>query len=335
VIRTTILFIVLAGEMTWAAIGGRSMAAELTGELKEVRGQIVYESHREGNWDLFVCNADGSNSRNLTQTPAVDEMYPKVSPDGTRICFLADEGTGKDKVRNVYYMLRDGTQRQLVAKNGRDPCWSPDGTRIAYLPGEFEQYTLKDFASRGLSIFDLAAGKSSPHPNLDLHHLYNLCWSADGNWFVATVHGGMGFQHAIIAFEANGKRVVNLNIPGCRPDLSSDGKHIAWGASDFALRVAEIDWSGPRVVGAHDLITSDKPIEVYHIDWSDDGRHIVFSRGPSHKSLGAPPEMIGAMAEGWDICVAATDAPNRMLQITHDGKGNKEPDWLPAGATNK
>ena len=34
-------------------------------------------------------------------------------------------------------------------------------------------------------------------------------------------------------------------------------------------------------------------------------------------------------AEGWDICVAATDAPNRLLQITHDGKCNKEPDWTP------
>ena len=225
-------------------------AEGLADELKPLGQYVVYESHREGNWDLFRCKADGSDGVNLTGTKDCDELYPHVSPDGSKICFLADEKSGSEKVRNVYYMLADGSQRTLVASNGRDPCWNPDGTKIAYLPGEFEQYTLKDFASRGLMIYDLVTGVAAPHPNPDLHHLYNLCWSADGNWFVATVHGGMGFQHAILAIEAQGKRVVDLGIPGCRPDLSSDGKRIAWGASDFVLRMAEIDWSGPEGRGS-------------------------------------------------------------------------------------
>jgi Tol biopolymer transport system component len=139
----------------------------------------------------------------------------------------------------------------------------------------------------------------------------------------------MGYQHAILAIEARGKRVVDLEIPGCRPDLSRDGKQIAWGASDFVLRVADIDWSGPRVVNARDLVTSEKPIEVYHIDWSPDGKHVAFSRGPAHKRLGPAPEMVGAEAEGWDICVASIAAGNRVFPITQDGKGNKEPDWAP------
>jgi Tol biopolymer transport system component len=299
-------------------------------ELRGASGQIIYESRRDGNWDLFTCRADGSQNVNLTRTPDSNEMYPHVSPDGSRICFLVDEGAEADKSRNVYYMNRDGSGRTLVARNGRDPCWSPDGKRIAYLPGEFAEFTLKDFASRGLMIYDLASGKATPHPNDQLHHLYNLCWSADGNWFVATVHGGMGFQHAIIAFEAAGTRVQNLDIPGCRPDLSTDGRHVAWGASDFVLRTAEIDWSGPKIVGARDLISSKKPIEVYHVDWSPDGKFITFSRGPARKNLGPAPEMIGATAESWDICVATTAEPDRLIQITHDGQSNKEPDWMPA-----
>ena len=99
-------------------------------------------------------------------------------------------------------------------------------------------------------IYDLANGGAHRTPILSCIILYNLCWSADGAWFVATVHGGMGYQHAILAIEAHGNRVVDLKIPGCRPDLSRDGKQIAWGASDFVLRVADIDWSGPRVVNS-------------------------------------------------------------------------------------
>src|SRR5262245_35979856 len=64
---------------------------ELLAELKTYSHKIVYESNRDGNFDLYVVNADGSNPVNLTRTPDVDELYPKPSPDSTRICFVADE----------------------------------------------------------------------------------------------------------------------------------------------------------------------------------------------------------------------------------------------------
>src|SRR6516225_3747079 len=82
---------------------------DLLAELKTYPHKIVYESNRNGNFELYLCNADGSNPVNLTNTPDVDEVYPKPSPDGTRICFCADEGKGPSRVRNVYYMNRDGT----------------------------------------------------------------------------------------------------------------------------------------------------------------------------------------------------------------------------------
>jgi Tol biopolymer transport system component len=260
-------------------------------------------------------------------------MYPHVSPDGSKICFLVDEGEGQAKKRNVYVMNRDGTGREQVAVNGRDPCFSPDGTAVVYLKGEFEEFTLRDYASKGVSLFDLATRRDRPHPNPEIHHLYNICCTADGKWLVATVHAGMGCSHAILAIEAQGKRVVNLQIPGCRPDLSPDGKRIAWGASDFTLCVADLDFSGPepKVVNRRDAIRSEKPIESYHVDWSPDAKYLTFSRGPQQKKkLGAAPEMIGAQAEGWDICVADAGADNRWIAITSDGKSNKEPDWAPA-----
>src|SRR5262249_5999237 len=97
----------------------------LLAELKNYPHKIVYETNRDGNWELYLCNADGSNSVNLTRTPDVDELYPKPSPDGSKICFVADVGKGDAKVRNIYYMKSDGTGRIKVAENGREPCWSP------------------------------------------------------------------------------------------------------------------------------------------------------------------------------------------------------------------
>jgi Tol biopolymer transport system component len=258
-------------------------------------------------------------------------MYPHVSPDGTRVCFVVEQGKGAAKSRNVYYMNLDGSGRTLVARNARQPCWGPDGTAIAYLKGEYDKYCHLDFATKGLVIYDLKTGKHREHPNKKLHHLYTLCWSPDGQWFLATVHAGMGYKHAILAIEANGTNAYNLEIPGCRPDISSDGKKVAWGASDWALRVADLDFTGsaPRLTNSRDFVTSEKPIMVYHADWSPDGRYVAFSRGPFKKRLGAHPAIVGLRAEGWNICVADPTAMNRWVAITSDGKDNKEPDWAP------
>jgi Tol biopolymer transport system component len=307
-------------------------ADDLGVELKRLDAKIVYESYATGNWDLFVVNADGSKPTNLTRTLDLDELYPHVSPDGTRISFLVDEGQGPKRSRNLYLMNVDGTDRILVARNARDQCFNGDGTRLAYLKGEYEEYSLKDYATRGLWIYDLKTRRHQQHPNKELVHLYNLCWAPDGKWFVATVHAGMGYKHAILAIEAHGPRVVDLHLPGCRPDLSPDGRHIAWGASDWALRVADIDFSGPepRVANARDVVTSEKPMEVYHVDWSPDGRYLAFSRGPKHKGLGMPPEMVGVRAEGWDLSVADSRATNRYMALTTSGHSNKEPDWAAA-----
>jgi hypothetical protein len=122
--------------------------------LKAIPFKIVYETYRETdgkeNWELFLINADGSDATNLTRTKDVHELYPHASPDGKKISFVVDEGTGKAKSRNVYYMNIDGSGRVKVADNGREPCWSPDGKTIAYTGGEYERYTTRAFGSKGL-----------------------------------------------------------------------------------------------------------------------------------------------------------------------------------------
>ncbi len=304
-------------------------AAELVDDMKQVSPRIVYETWQDDNWELFTIRADGSDMANLTKTPDQNELYPHASPDGTKICFVCDEGSDADKIRNVYVMNLDGTDRKLVAANGRDPCWKSDSTAIAYLKGEVEEFTFTDYATKGIFIYDLASGQHRQHPNQDLLHLYNVCWSPDGKWFISTVHAGMGYKHAILAIEAEGQGVYDLAIPGCRPDISPDGKRLAWGASDWALRIGDLDFSDatPKVLNARDVVTSEKPMKIYHVDWSPCGQYIAFSRGPDRKILGTIPEVVGAKAKDWNIGVADANQTNRWMPITSDGNCNKEPDW--------
>lgn len=321
-----------------AATGALAASPEeekLLAELKQLPYRIVYETFRDTNWELFMVNPDGSNPVNLTRTPEESEMYPHVSPDGKKVCFVADEGQGKAKRRNVYLMNLDGTGRAKVAASGRDPCWTPDGKGVVYLKDEIEDLSYKDFATKGLWTYDLAGRKPQQHPNHDLYHLYNVCCSADGNWLVSTVHAGMGFSHAILAIEAKGASVVKLGIGGCRPDLSPDGKKIAWGSDDWTLNVGDFEVVGgkPKVANIRRVATSKQPIHVYHVDWSPDGKYVAFSRGPTKDVMGYPPEMVGIKAQGWDICVADASTTDRWVAITTDGKSNKEPDWAPAAET--
>ena len=92
-------------------------AEELAEALKQVPTSIVYETWQDNNWELFTIRADGSEMTNLTKTPDRHELYPHVSPDGRKISFVCDEGTGAGKIRNVYVMNLDGTDRKLVATN--------------------------------------------------------------------------------------------------------------------------------------------------------------------------------------------------------------------------
>jgi Tol biopolymer transport system component len=306
---------------------------DLLAELKSYPHKIVYETNRDGNWELYLCNADGSNPVNLTKTPDVDELYPKPSPDGSKICFVADEGKGDAKIRNIYYMNVDGTGRVKIAENGREPCWSPDGTKIAYMKGEFEKFTFSDTATKGLYIYDLATKQTRQHVNEKLLHLYTLNWSRDGKWFVATVHGGMGFQHTILAIEANGDKFYDLKLKGCRPNISPDGKKVCWGHGDYCAGVADLDFSEstPKAINIHNVVESKDPIETYHITWSPDMKYITFTRGPKFKGKslkGILPEFPGVEAPDWNVCVADASQKDRWVAITSDGKSCKQPSWV-------
>ena len=92
--------------------------------------KIVFVSDRDGNADIYSCNADGSNISRLTNDAGTDDQ-PAWSPDRSHIAFVSDR-TGSPE---IYIMNADGSnvvRRTFSESYCQNPAWSPDGTRIAY-----------------------------------------------------------------------------------------------------------------------------------------------------------------------------------------------------------
>jgi hypothetical protein len=93
-------------------------------------GQMVFNSSRGDNREIWVMRADGTGKTNITQD-AADDWWPDWSPDGSRIVFHSDRDGGFD----IYSMSPDGKDvRRLTEFPGLayDGSWSPDGSRIAF-----------------------------------------------------------------------------------------------------------------------------------------------------------------------------------------------------------
>jgi Tol biopolymer transport system component/Flp pilus assembly protein TadD len=54
-------------------------------------GTIAFMSNRDGNWEIYTMNLDGSGLRRLTNNAALDGL-PVWSPDGKTIAFVSDQG---------------------------------------------------------------------------------------------------------------------------------------------------------------------------------------------------------------------------------------------------
>ncbi len=317
---------------------------ELINQLDTYPCKILWETYRDGNWDIWVMDADGDKRQNLTQTKDINEMYPKASPLGTQIAFVVDEGEGKARVRNIYLMDRDGTNRRKIAECARQPCWNADGTVIAYLKGIPRARTSVYTANEGLYFYDVRTGKTRRHVNKDIRKLLCISLTPDGKWFASSAVGGLGYSHSIIAFEADGKRHCELvkaekKFWQCRPDIGPLGKKIAYAKAQgqgkdkmLGIGVADLDFSEgmPKLRNKRWVVSALNPIEVYHADWSPEGKYILCSRGPRQPTkMKTARYVIGIEAEGWDICVADAHGYHKWHALTTNGKSNKEPDWLP------
>jgi len=190
-----------------------------------IGGRIVFHSDRDGEIDIYVANADGSDARRLTDAAGRD-FEPAWSPDGSTIVFSSDRDDPDNAV--LYLMDADGAnQRRLIPALADDQIgarWSPDGQWIL-----FQSNPLVD----GLPRFDIF--KSRPDGS-DLNQLtdtpgnnFMADWSPDGERivFVSQRDG----NRELYVMNADGSDQVRLTGGGWEnslPRWSPDGQKVVF-----------------------------------------------------------------------------------------------------------
>ncbi len=85
--------------------------------------QIAFASNGTGDYEIYVMNADGSNIRQITDSPGKD-IYPTWSPDSRMLAFA----TNRDGNWEIYLMNADGSNQTNLTNNPADdtqPDWGP------------------------------------------------------------------------------------------------------------------------------------------------------------------------------------------------------------------
>ena len=113
-IRSAHKFLILIGLCTFIFIGDMSLKNGLALNLS----RIVFSSKRDGNYEIYVMNANGESQIRLTHHP-LDDWQPVWSPDGTRIAFISNRNGGNIQ---IYTMDSNGTNPTRLT----DGVWDRD-----------------------------------------------------------------------------------------------------------------------------------------------------------------------------------------------------------------
>ncbi len=95
--------------------------------------QVAFVSSRDGDPEIYLMKADGTDVRRLTFFHKED-WAPQWSPDGRFIAFLSN----RESRTRVFVMRADGTETRAVSGavdtgEERDVAWSPDGSALAFV----------------------------------------------------------------------------------------------------------------------------------------------------------------------------------------------------------
>ena len=282
-------------------------------------GKVVFVSNRDGNWDIWTMNPDGSNPINLTQDAALD-FYPAWSPSGKQILFVSFREEGKES--SLYLMDADGKNIRKVLDNwySRSPAtWAPDGKQIA---------SVRDGVLYIITIDDKSV---VPVAETGFGSVGDPAWSPDGK-AIAFIYlwRKQGYELRILDVETLKQQVVLAQLETyphkSYPTWSPDGKQIAFVLHKFRTILNFIDaanWQDEETIyiinrdGSNlRQLVSEKGPDALRPTWSPHGDEIIYQQG-IHQ-----PE-VGDIRQLFKINVNT----RVKTQITHEGSNNGA-DWF-------
>jgi Tol biopolymer transport system component len=138
-------------------------ASNIQAALAPDRTQVAFSSNRNGNFDIYVMDADGQRLRRVTATPA-QEGEPAWTPDGSRIVYTVTSGT----TPQIAITAADGSESRVLttaSAGSHSPSVSPDGRTIAFVSpreGNHAIYTMNLDGSNQRKLTRNSVRETSP-----------------------------------------------------------------------------------------------------------------------------------------------------------------------------
>jgi hypothetical protein len=242
-------------------------AQEFGARLTDDAGLVVFSSDRGGNPEIYSMRTDGSRLRQITDDPATNDLWPDVSPDGTKVVWVQQEAGGPG-TEELWVADIDGSNAHQITSNtwlDTDPAFSPDGHRIAYVsnaPQGMGGNQLDTVLVDGSNRRKLVTKSSVALPH----------WSPDGTRIAfVDLLGRGGFAIDTVTNDGRTREVVVDEPQGFEsfPVWSPDGRQIgyAWNPrwpDSGTIQVATV----PATGGSGTRVT-DGPNDTVPVDWAD------------------------------------------------------------------
>jgi TolB protein len=263
---------------------------------------LIYQTERDGNWEIYALDVLTWKEYNLTQHPSEDRS-PALSPNGRVLAFESH----RDGNWEVYLLdLESGEVSRLTDNLAFDgaPAWSPDGSRLA-----FESYRDGQWEIYALQVANLTVSRLTNGPAGD----YAPAWSPDGRLIAFT--SWRDGDKEIYVMEADGSSQRNLTQADGDdeyPAWSPDGETLAFVSSRDDGHTAEIYLMGAD--GREQTRLTGSDVNDWAPAWSPDGRQIVYSA----YNKGEPFEVYHEYRGGhYDLVVISLEGgPTSALELS-------------------
>ena len=271
---------------------------EIGGEDPVFNGRIAFLSTRDGNEEIYIMNADGTNQTRLTFNSSND-AYPAISPDGSRIAFTSNRNGSSE----IYVMNIDGSDQTRLTNTTYPygdyyPSWSPDGSMIAFYSSRSNDFDIYTMNADGSDITQLTnAGTFNGYPS----------WNPNGNLIAFdSTRDGNSEIYVMNSDGSNQTRLTyNPTSGNNNPAWSPEGNMIAF----FSGRDGNSEIYVMNSDGSNQNNLTNNSAGDWNPCWSPDGSMIAFDRG--------------------EIYVMNSDGSNQTRLTNTASSINRYPSWGP------